>query len=130
LWPPALSAPEHANDRSLVFVAGPADARILLCGDLEREGEAACLQAGAPAVVALKLAHHGGDTGSDLPWLRALAPRWALLSCGRGNRYGHPQAVVLERVASAGIQAWRTDQHGAIELSWYADGPRLRVQRP
>ena len=131
LWPPALGAPEHANDRSLVLLAGPPDARLLLCGDLEREGEAACLAAGAPAqVVALKLAHHGGDTGSDLPWLRALAPRWALLSCGRENRYGHPHPAVLSRLREANIEALRTDQRGAIELIWRDDKVQLRSQRP
>jgi competence protein ComEC len=131
LWPPAHGAPQHANDRSLVLLAGPPGARLLLCGDLEREGEAALRAAGAPpGVVALKLAHHGGDTGSELPWLRALSPRWALVSTGRGNRYGHPHPAVLERAASAGIEVWRTDEHGAIELQWRRGGPRLRSQRP
>jgi beta-lactamase superfamily II metal-dependent hydrolase len=44
---------------------------------------------------------------------------------GARNRYGHPDASVLARLAAAGIDVYRTDRDGALLLE--TDGRALTV---
>lgn len=133
LWPPARPIPpgavHDANDRSVVLVLGPAEARLLATGDLERAGEAEVLGRLRPGPEAwiLKVAHHGGDTGTDDALLARLQPGWSILSCGHGNRYGHPRPEVVERLQAHGSRVLRTDRHGAVTVRWGASGPRVRT---
>ena len=57
--------------------------------------------------------------------MRALAPRVAVVSVGRGNRFGHPAAAVLERYREAGAEIFRTDRDGAVTVD--TDGYSLSV---
>jgi len=41
-------------------------------------------------------------------------PRVAVISCGRGNPFGHPHPDVLRRLRDAGVEVHRTDREGAI----------------
>ncbi len=44
---------------------------------------------------------------------------------GAGIRFGHPSLETLERLQLAGIQVWRTDERGDVEI--VTDGERLWV---
>ncbi|MGL4821282.1 MAG: ComEC/Rec2 family competence protein, partial [Bacilli bacterium] len=48
-------------------------------------------------------------------FLRQIQPRDAVISCGRNNRYGHPHASVMERLAQFGVTVYRTDMNGAVQ---------------
>ena len=43
-------------------------------------------------------------------------PQIAVISCGRGNRFGHPSPVVLARYRATGAAIYRTDEQGAITM--------------
>ena len=75
------------------------------------------LRSGAvrPAFV-LVMPHHGSATSSSPPWVEAVSPRIALVSVGRGNRFGHPSPDVLGRYRSRGARVARTDLDGALLL--------------
>jgi len=45
-----------------------------------------------------------------------VAPRWAVVTAGYRNRFGHPSAEVLERYRQAGAQVLRTDRDGAVGI--------------
>ena len=62
----------------------------------------------------LKVGHHGSRTSTSAELLEATGARIALVSTGRGNRYGHPHRVVLDRLVDRGVQVLRTDRHGSI----------------
>jgi len=47
--------------------------------------------------------------------LRAARPSLALASVGQ-NRYGHPAAVVRDRLGHAGVPLLTTREHGALRL--------------
>jgi len=121
LWPPAGASELETNDRSLVLAGGG----LLLTGDLEWEGEG---HLGDPGTVpVLKVAHHAGNTGTGDDLLAAVQPRWALVSCGRGNRYGHPHPRTLERLRAAGVEVLRTDRDGALTVRWGLAGPAVQA---
>jgi beta-lactamase superfamily II metal-dependent hydrolase len=40
----------------------------------------------------------------------------ALVSCGRRNRFGHPDPGALGRLGAAGLTVHRTDREGAVWL--------------
>ena len=61
----------------------------------------------------LKVGHHGSITSSRPEFLARVAPQWAVISCGRRNRYGHPRQEVLEELQAAHIHTLRTDMNGA-----------------
>ncbi|MDX1385232.1 MAG: MBL fold metallo-hydrolase, partial [Thermoanaerobaculia bacterium] len=81
--------------------------------------------AGGTSVLAssiLKVAHHGSRHSSTPLFVDAVGPAWSLISAGRGNRYGHPAPVVVERLRAGG---WvlRSDRHGQVRLRWRRGSP-------
>ena len=70
-----------------------------------------------------KVAHHGSKTASTEEFMEAVAPEYAVISVGEGNRYGHPHAEVLNRLRSMGVKVFRTDEQGTIVLK--SDGKQI-----
>jgi competence protein ComEC len=62
----------------------------------------------------LHIGHHGSRTATDPSWLKAVHPKFAVISVGRGNRYGHPTREVLDRLSEMRIPTFRTDREGTI----------------
>lgn len=110
-----------SNDRSIVVRAEAFDRCLLLTGDLEADGEQELRRrwrqaAEETACDVLKVPHHGSRTSSTPGLLHDLGARWALLSVGADNRYGHPHPSVVRRLRGYGLRVLRTDLHGAITL--------------
>ena len=61
----------------------------------------------------LKVAHHGSATSTTPELLSATHPKFAVISVGAHNNYGHPRREVLERLNAAHAQTFRTDEDGA-----------------
>lgn len=74
----------------------------------------------------LKVSHHGSRHSSAPDFLKAVSPSQALISCGKGNDYGHPHPDAMTRLKSQGALIRRTDQEGTIAVS--TDGDTLSVQ--
>lgn len=109
----------EGNDNSLVVHAWIADKAWLFTGDLEAPGESRMLNR-YPAVRAdvLKLGHHGSRSSTSDRLLNRLKPAIAVISAGRGNRYGHPHGEVLDRLRRRRVHTLRTDQSGALRFSF------------
>lgn len=116
------------NDRSIAALFGRGDRSILFAGDLETAGEAALLPR-LGRVGVLKAPHHGSRTSSGAEWVARLRPRVVLISCGEGNRFGHPDSTVLDRYRRAGSTVWRTDQEGAVRVTLRARGAWVSTRR-
>lgn len=65
----------------------------------------------------LKVAHHGSAYSTSEEFLRQISPYYAVISCGAGNRYGHPHGETIERLEATGSKILRTDELGAIILT-------------
>jgi len=125
---PGFSSDRGPNDNSFVLRVGYGGRSFLLVGDAEREEETALLAAARPHLLAdvLKVGHHGSRTSSSDEFLAAVAPREAIVSVGRRNRFGHPHPVALHALATAGARVWRTDRDGAVVAT--TDGISLDVR--
>lgn len=64
----------------------------------------------------IKIGHHGSRTSSSLEFLKAVNPKYSLISSGEGNKYGHPHKEILNILNSLGIEILRTDEQGTIIL--------------
>lgn len=62
----------------------------------------------------LKVGHHGSLTSTKPLFLSAVAPEWAVVSCGRRNRFGHPRLEILAELEAAHVRTFRTDLGGAM----------------
>ena len=98
---------------------------FLFTGDAEEPTEELLLRQGIAPCNVLKVAHHGSAHSTSHRWLRAVDPDIALISCGEGNRYGHPAEETLSRLRSAGVSVYRTDTAGRIHLE--SDGSQVTV---
>jgi competence protein ComEC len=107
------------NDDCLVFTATFGGTTALLEGDAERPAERRVVEE-HPEAMLLKVAHHGSASGTSADLLRTVHPRYAVISVGARNVYGHPRREVLERLQQAGVKTYRTDAQGAV--SFYLDG--------
>jgi competence protein ComEC len=109
---------EVRNDDSIVLEIVWEQVSIVLAGDVgrlvEREIAPATL---ASSLRVLKVPHHGSLTSSSPDFVRALAPRIAVVSAGRANAFGHPAPAVIERYRRAGAAIFRTDVDGAVTIT-------------
>ena len=117
------------NNGSLVLALRLGSRRVLLTGDVEAAAEADLVARGADlSADVLKVAHHGSRTSTTPGFLERVTPRLALVGVGRRNRFGHPGAEVMERLAAAGTRVFRTDRHGDVALLFR--GGRISPSRP
>ena len=121
LFPRKGETVSDTNDDSMVLLFSGAHQRVLFTGDLSKEREQQLLQNETVRelisnVDVLKVSHHGSSSGSSTQFLQIVKPKVALISCGEGNRYGHPHGETLERLKDAGAKVLRTDEAGAIEV--------------
>lgn len=65
----------------------------------------------------IKIGHHGSESSSSLGFLQYLQIKEAVISCGKNNPYNHPRDKVLENIAVAGADLYRTDENGTVVVS-------------
>jgi competence protein ComEC len=127
LAPPrdAEAHPSRPNDESLVIKISYGATSALLEGDAERKIEKQVVEEN-PQADLLKVAHHGSSTSTIPELLAAVHPRFAVISVGARNVYGHPRQEVLDRLAAAHVLTYRTDMDGAV--TFYLDGKTVSSQ--
>ncbi len=79
----------------------------------------------ADPIEVFKVPHHGSRTGIFGDFLDQLHAKIAVVSVGAKNNYGHPAKETLARLKEAGMDIFRTDQNGAVEV--VSDGKTFRM---
>ncbi len=125
---PGVAPDQSANDNSLVVRIRLGAHAALFTGDAERWAEQRLLDSHPDDLRAdfLKVGHHGSKSSSSPEFLEHVAPRYASLSSGVRNRFGHPHGETLRALAAAGARALRLDLEGAVR--WQSDGTTQEVQ--
>ncbi len=118
------------NNNSLVLHVDHPEVRLLLTGDIEREGEASLLDTTMVLQAdLLKVPHHGSRGSSSMSFLQRVRPQWAVIQAGDRNPFGHPHPETLARYAVQGVQVFRTDRHGAITFAFRNGAVAIRTYR-
>jgi competence protein ComEC len=103
------------NENSVVVMLAYHEFRMLFMGDAGFQAERRLLDSGDDLRAAvLKVGHHGSAYSSAPGFVAAVHPRYAVISVGRHNLFGHPAPTTLATLRSAGATAFRTDLCGAI----------------
>jgi competence protein ComEC len=118
-----VAADGSTNRRSVILRAEAGGSAVLFTGDVDAEGERELLRSGFELRAdVLKVSHHGSRSSTTAPFLAAVSPRYALVSAGRGNVYGHPSGEVLDRLLRRGVTVVRTDLDGRAGLRFGVAG--------
>jgi len=109
----------ETNEGSIVAKLSYGNNSIMLTGDAPVKTEKIILAENSVENLhsdILKLGHHGSRSSTSVEFLKAISPKYGLISVGLNNRYGHPHQEILDLLKNFGVQIFRTDQLGQIEI--------------
>ena len=112
------------NNQSLILRVDYGSNAFLFTGDAEYESETDVLDAGENVRCdVIKAGHHGSRTSTGYRLLYEAQPKYAVISCGADNEYGHPHDDTLSRLRDADVTVYRTDLNGTVVCR--SDGTNL-----
>jgi competence protein ComEC len=117
---------EPNNNDSLVMRVAYQSTSALLEGDAESPIEQEMLGEQNLQSTLLKVGHHGSTTSTQPEFLARVSPRYAVISCGLHNHYGHPREEVLQSLQSLHVGTLSTDINGAACFT--LDGKNVEAQ--
>lgn len=117
------------NNNSIVMKLVYGNFSMLLTGDAEHESEERMVNNYGSELksTVLKSGHHGSNTSSSLPFMKAVAPEAAIISVGAGNDYHHPHPSTIKRYNELKIPIYRTDTDGTITVK--SDGRSYNINK-
>lgn len=126
---PAKIEAKGSNNNSVAIKLTNGQNSFVFTGDAEHESEAAMCASGIDlSCDVLVPGHHGSATATSWDFLQKTVPEYAIISCGKNNKYGHPDKDTMDKLQSMGIQVYRTDKQGTIvatsngtDISWSAE---------
>ncbi len=123
---PFIGGKNAINDNSIAFILQYRQFRMLFTGDAGVAAEQRFLSEGIDLSAAiLKVGHHGSAYSSSPDFIAAVHPRYAIISVGRNNMFGHPAPSTVATLQRSGAEVYRTDENGAVTLQ--TDGSSLAV---
>ena len=106
---------EDANDYSIVVKVTFGNTSFLLTGDAESVSERQMLSKELDlSATVLKVGHHGSRSSTSENFLNKVNPKYAVVSVGKDNSYGHPTQEVMDRLKAKSIPVYRTDESGTV----------------
>ena len=115
---PPVAEDGDMNEKCLSVLCSAGSFDALFTGDMDADSEYRLIATHElPDIEVLMAGHHGSrySTGGDL--LAEVRPETAVISCELGNRYGHPHAETLYRLADLPAEIYRTDLQGSINIT-------------
>ena len=110
---------DNLNNSSIVIRIENRGNKFLLMGDAEVPVEEKILVNFEPSEIeadVIKVGHQGASDASSQNFLAVVRPKYAIISVGAGNQYGHPSLRIIRRIERLGAQIFRTDEVGDIEI--------------
>ena len=121
---------DELNNCSACFVFSYGEYDALFTGDAEKKMEEKMISSGAKLDCELyKVAHHGSDTSSCMAFVNAVTPEVSVVSCGKGNTYGHPSTEIVQRLYDAGSSVYVTSELGTVTVLTDGDGYFVGLQK-
>ena len=129
VFSPGHDASGDSNESGIVLKVTCGKTAALFMGDAGVKTEEKLLAEYGTAHFAsslYKVGHHGSSTASSKDFLEAVAPDWAVISCGTANSFGHPHGEVVARLEKLGATVLRTDRAQDVILS--CNGEEFELQ--
>jgi len=112
---PINTNPKDLNTYSIVIKVVFGNNKFLFTGDAQASNEEDMINKGYDlSADVLKVGHHGSNTSTSQVFLDKVKPKYAVISVGKGNDYGHPTAATMKRLKANAIKVFRTDENGTI----------------
>ena len=105
-----------SNDMSVIAQLVCGEVTTLFTGDMTATAERESLALFRDVDV-LKVGHHGSKSSTSQEFLEVIRPEYAVVSYKTGNTYGHPTAVVLQRLFDMGTTVYGTGKSRNIVLT-------------
>ena len=121
----------ETNDASIVAKLVYGNESFLLTGDSTKKAEYILLGLNKNFLqsTVLKAGHHGSKNSTSLPYAQAIAPEYAIISAGTGNRYGHPSPEALSVLKTVNAKVLATETAGGLAgqgtIEFETDGTEL-----
>jgi DNA internalization-related competence protein ComEC/Rec2 len=117
---------DDTNNYSIVLKVSYGKTSFLLTGDAEDISEEEMLKKGYDLKAnVLKVGHHASKSSTTPEFLRAVSPKYAVISVGKGNKYGHPHKKTMKKFKDGNIEVYRTDKDGT--LIFESDGNKVSL---
>ncbi len=117
----------NTNNYSVGIVLYHGENSFIFTGDAEASAEEEMVNSGLFGHIDVyKAGHHGSKTSSSELFMDTISPDIAVISCGSGNSYGHPDNEALNRIRRYTDEIYRTDMCGSVVI--ISDGESLKVR--
>lgn len=125
---PVSSKYDELNDYSAVIKLVYKNTSFLFTGDAGEVSEKEMIKNKEDlSATVLKVGHHGSSTSTTSEFLNLVNPKYAVISVGKVNDYGHPAASTVNRLEKKGIKIFRTDESGTIIAA--SDGNNVKFNK-
>ena len=122
---------KNINNSSIVFRLDYKDHSFLFIGDAEMQAERILANLDSLLNVdVLKVGHHGSSTSSIMSMVNHVSPKYAVISVGKNNRYGHPSENIVQRWVDIGAEVFRSDESGAVIIAVDGEGMSINPMIP
>lgn len=103
------------NNSSCVLKVSVGKQAVLLPGDIETSAEKIILADHVNLNSRVLIApHHGSQTSSSMPFIQAIHPNDVIFATGFDNRFGFPNAAIVNRYNQLGVKELDTKNTGAV----------------
>lgn len=103
------------NDASIVLRITYGENAFVFASDIEELAENGVINTRENiSADVLKIANHGSDFSSTVPFIKRIAPKYAVISVGKDNGKGYPNLDTLKTLQNNNVDIYRTDLHGDI----------------
>jgi competence protein ComEC len=127
---PMRNTYEQINDYSIVIKLEYKNKNFIFMGDAEKLVEKDIINAGIDVHSdLLKVGHHGSTSSSSVEFLDKVSPKYAVISLGEDNSYGHPHTETLQALKQRNITVYRTDRNGNIVATSDGDSISFEVEK-
>src|SRR5699024_6291491 len=117
----------NTNDYSIVTKITYKNNSFLFTGDAEKTSEKEIIEKGYKlSSDVLKVGHHGSSTSTSEDLLKNVQPKYGVISCEKGNEYGHPHKEIIKILENYGVEILRTDELGTIVMT--SDGKEIKIE--
>ncbi len=109
---------DSSNDSSLILKLTHKNNSFLFMGDAEESSVVDLVNSRYDIDVdVLKVGHHGSGDSTSKELIESISPDFAVISCGKENKYNHPHGSALNILKEQDIKLFRTDEQGSIVVT-------------